>query len=196
MEIDLAAYFTFAIITGITPGPNNISAFSFSMNMGYSKAIKYILGIITGTFVVMLICSFLSGTLLNTMPIIADYMKYAGAAYILWLAFKTLRANYDQKSKIEIAGFGNGLTLQFVNPKAYMYGITVYSTFFAPLSGSYLWLSLSALLICLITFLCVSTWSISGGLIKRFMHNNTIKTIINIVMALALVYTSYKIVSL
>ena len=111
-------FITFFLSTTLSPGPNNISSASSGTLHGIRKTIPFILGISVGFFAYMLISGWLSGLVLETVPQLEKYMRIIGGAYILWLAYKTLRASYrieaDDKPPLR---FIDGLLLQFVNPK-------------------------------------------------------------------------------
>jgi len=194
MQVDLFAFLTFAVITSTSPGPNNISAMAFSMSMGYKRTLPYILGIVLGTFTVMFLCAWMSFALNEFVPSITKYLKYIGAAYILYLAYKTYRVNYNADADDSVKPqFKDGMLLQLVNPKAIFYGMTVYSTFFASLVDHKLWLTISVLGLAIFTFITVSVWAGFGTVIKHYMTNERIKRAFSIVMVLGLIYAAYKI---
>lgn len=195
MAFELLPFLSFAIPTSITPGPNNISSMAFCMQKGYKQTLPYLLGIATGTFAIMMICAWLSFGLAGIVPQLTTYLKYLGAAYILYLAYKTMRLSVDKKANEKIkARYIDGAMLQLVNPKAIFYGMTVYSTFFASLVEKTLWLSLSALILAIYTFGVVSLWGLSGATIKRYLQNQIIKTIFTVIMVGGLIYAAVDIV--
>lgn len=164
---------------------------SFSMNLGYKATFKYILGVFTGVFLMMLLCAWLTFGLSSLLPEVTVYLKYIGAAYIFYLAFKTLKVNYDSEAGKKInPKYLDGVLLQLVNPKTIFYGMTVYSTFFRSIIEHWYWLILSALVLSCITFIAVSTWALFGSGIRHFMKNKTVKTVFSVLMALGLVYAA------
>ncbi|WP_075590916.1 LysE family translocator [Labilibacter marinus] len=194
MGFDLIPFLSFAIPTSISPGPNNISAMAFSMNRGYLKTLPYILGVTLGVFIMMLVCAGLSYGLASIVPEITTYTKYVGAAYIFYLAYKTLKLNISNKAKEGVeARFYDGAILQLVNPKGIFYGMTVYSTFFSGIIEDKILLTLSALAIAVFTFTVVSTWAFFGAIINNYLKNIIIKRIFTIVMAGGLVYAAIDI---
>lgn len=194
---ELIPFLTFAIITSITPGPNNISSMAFCMGMGYKKTLPYIGGIAFGTFVVFMICAALSFGLSALVPEITTYLKYFGAAYILYLAYKTSKLNVDSEANQSIrAKFYDGAILQLVNPKAIFYGMTVYSTFFYSFLDNKSHLVLSSLGLACFTFCVVSLWGLFGAVLKQYLKNVLIKRVFVVVMVLGLVYAAIDIVLL
>ncbi len=193
-SFELIPFLTFAIITSITPGPNNISAMSFSMKLGYRNTLPYIIGVASGTTLMMLVCALLAFGLSAIAPQITGYLKFVGAAYILFLAYKTLKINIETKDNSKTkARYIDGLLLQLVNPKAIFYGMTIYSTFFAFLVDEQFWLAISALGIGLLTFTNVSIWGLFGSVIRQYLKNDRIKTVFAVIMALGLIYAAYKV---
>lgn len=194
MTFELIPFLTFAIFTSITPGPNNISSMAFCMSMGYKKTVGYISGIAFGTFVVFLICAALSFGLAQLVPQITTYLKYIGAAYILYLAYKTSKLNVDSETEQKVkARFIDGALLQLVNPKAIFYGMTIYSTFFQSFLSNKLYLAISALCLACFTFCVVSVWGLFGAGLKHYLKNVLIKRIFIAIMVIGLIYAAIDI---
>jgi cysteine/O-acetylserine efflux protein len=184
---------SFVIITTFTPGPNNISSASMGLMYGYKKTFKYLLGITSGFFIVMIACAYLSSALLTVLPVVERYLRWIGACYILWLAIGTLRSSYSfsKASRLEKA-FTKGFLLQLFNPKVAVYGLTLYSTFLAPISSRLDYLSLSALSFAFTAFIATSTWALFGTAIKEKLKNNLFKKIVNISLSILLIYTAIE----
>ncbi|MGQ1786835.1 MULTISPECIES: LysE family translocator [unclassified Saccharicrinis] len=194
MAFELVPFLSFALPTSFSPGPNNISSMAFSMSRGYAKTMPYILGIFTGTLVMMMVCAGLSYGLASIVPKLTLYLKYIGAAYILYLAYKTLKLNITSEAKEGVqARFYDGAILQLVNPKAIFYGMTVYSTFFRVFIENKLQLVLSALGIALFTLLVVSVWALFGAVINNYLKNLLVKRIFTVIMSGGLVYAAVDI---
>lgn len=193
-EIDLIPLASYVFVTTFTPGPNNITCTALAVQYGMGRTLKFIYGIITGFFLMMLVCGSLSHLLLKTIPAIEPVLRWVGAGYILWLAYVTFRASYSfgEETKAMPLGFWTGLLLQFLNPKAAIYGLTIYSVFLAPLTSNPAYVALSAGIFAVITFSATSSWALFGTSIKTFLHNQKLKKMINLVLVLLLVYTAAK----
>ena len=87
-------------------------------------------GIWAGLITVMVICGFGCAFLGSLIPSVEKYARLTGAAYILWLGFKTLTrpvSSSDPKSEKAVPlRFINGFLLQFLNVKILMLGIAAY----------------------------------------------------------------------
>jgi cysteine/O-acetylserine efflux protein len=193
--IDFGALIPFALITSFTPGPNNLSCAAMGINYGIKKTIPYLLGIVTGVFLLLLFCGFFSHLLFTAIPSIEPIMRWIGAIYILYLAYSTFKASFSfqEKSKQFFLGFYQGALLQFLNPKGIIYGLTLYSTLLNPLIGKPLYIFSFSLGLVIPIFFAISTWASFGTMISQHLHQAKLRIILNSTLALLLVYTAIKI---
>ena len=197
MNIDMVPLISFVMVTTFTPGPNNISSASMGAIYGYKKAFNYLVGIASGFFIVMIACAYLSSALLTVIPLAERYLRWIGACYILWLAIGTLRSSYSFSESDRVTkAFTKGFILQLFNPKVAVYGLTLYSTFLAPISSHLDYLSLSALVFAFTAFIATSTWALFGAAIKKKLKNNSFKKIVNISLSILLIYTAIELLGL
>ena len=161
---------------------------------GYRRTLGYLAGIAAGVGLYMLLAGGVSASLLTLVPAIEKPMRFAGAAYILWLAFKTVQASYGfgQQAR-EPLGFVNGLVLQAVNVKAIIYGLTLFTSFLTPIAGHSVYLPVSAVILGAVTFVATSTWALAGTAINRYLHRPLMRNAVNVALAGLLVYTAAKI---
>ncbi len=193
LNSNLMAFLSFVSITTFSPGPNNISSASMGVLHGYKSTLKYLTGIAAGFFFIMLLCGWISNTLLKTFPSFEMGIRFIGAGYILWLAFETLRANYTFKEDNQaLLGFTKGLVLQVLNPKVIIYGLTIYSTFLAPIRENPAYMMLSALFLATIAFCAISTWALFGSAIRTYLRQPTIQRSVNLILSLLLAYTAIE----
>ncbi|GAF78050.1 unnamed protein product, partial [marine sediment metagenome] len=185
----------FVLITTFTPGPNNLSCASMSINFGIKKTMNYIYGIVSGFFLLLLLCGFFSNLLFTALPSVEPIMRWIGAAYILYLAYGTFRASFSFKEKSDqyLWGFYKGVLLQFLNPKAIIYGLTLYSVFLNPLIGNPLYTTLFSLGFALIGLCALLIWALFGAIINQYLHVVKLRITINSVLSLLLAYTAVKI---
>lgn len=196
-SINLGAMLTFVFVTTYTPGPNNITSSSMGILYGYKKTLHYMGGIAVGFFGIMLLAGLVSGTLYAVFPSLEAVMRVVGAGYILWLAYKTLKSSYQfSEDDSPALGFTNGVLLQAVNPKLWVYALTLYSTFLASITDNVFFLLISALFVTMVAFSACSTWAIFGAAIKRVLHRPRFREALNIALALLLVYTAFELAHL
>lgn len=185
---NLTAFLSYVLITTFTPGPNNIMSMSNASRYGFKRSIFFNVGIFFGFFIIIALCSIFSVTLYSLIPTIKPVMTLIGAAYILWLAWKTYKSqphNEDKNTK-HTNTFSAGLLLQFVNPKVILYGITTVSTFIVPYYKSVFVLAGFSALLAFVGFVATCCWSLFGSIFQRFLVKN--HTAINLIMALLLIY--------
>ena len=193
MQTEFLPLITFILVTTSTPGPNNISSAAMGVLHGYQKTLRYLLGICVGFFGMMLVSALVSASLLNTFPILETLLRYAGAAYILYLAYATLKTSYDFEDKaVKPLGFPNGLLLQVLNPKTVIFGLTLFSAFLAPITHQPVKLLVAAVGLAGIAFLTSSTWTLFGTMIKRYLHQPRIRLAMNVILSLLLVYSAVE----
>lgn len=186
---DIAAFLSYVLVTTFTPGPNNIMSMSNAARYGFRKSISFNFGVTAGFFVLISLCSLFSFSLVTMIPAFKPFLSYIGAAYILWLAWKTFTDKPHEKETVEKGQtntFMSGFLLQFVNPKAILYGLTTTSVFIIPYYDSVLILGIFSLLLALTAFVATSSWSLFGSVFQKAMTQNY--KLINSIMALLLVY--------
>lgn len=180
-------FLTYAIITAVTPGPNNIMSMSNAGRLGFKKSLPFNLGIWGGFSVVMLLCTLFCSVLSSVISKIELPMLVVGAAYMFYLAWKTFKSSPDIREHNPSAGFVSGFLLQFINPKIYIYGIVSMEAYILPYYSSQpLSLIGFALLLAFIGFAFTLCWSVFGTVFRLLFskYGKVTKT----VMALLLVY--------
>jgi cysteine/O-acetylserine efflux protein len=189
MNIDIMPLVVFVLVTTFTPGPGNIASAAMGMSYGYRRTTRFLSGIVTGYFLVMMLCAFLSSSILKIIPTAEPALRLLGSGYILWLAYGTARMSYnfaqDDKSPML---FKHGFLLQALNPKAIVFGITMYSTFLSNIAGKPLLLSVSTVLLAAVTFCSVSFWALGGVTIGSYLHLPNIRKGVNLFLVVLLVY--------
>jgi cysteine/O-acetylserine efflux protein len=193
MADNIVPLLSFVLISTFTPGPNNISSASMGVLHGYKNTLTYQVGMAAGVFCVMLLSGWVSTSLLNFFPVFESTLRIIGAAYILYLAFGILKTSYTfNENELKPMGFAQGLMLQILNPKLLVYGLTLFTAFLAPITTNVALLVLTAILLTAIAFCATSSWALFGTTIKTYLHQPRVKTIVNIILALSLVYTAIE----
>jgi cysteine/O-acetylserine efflux protein len=188
---------SYILISSFTPGPSNISSASLAVLHGYKNTLSYQAGLAAGVFLLMFLSGLLSTTLLNIFPSFEPILRYAGALYILYLAFGILKASYTFTEKDrKPAGFMHGFLLQILNPKLFVYAFTLFSAFLATITTSVSSLLAVVTLLALVAFCATSTWALCGTAIKTYLHHPRWKMVINVILSLSLVYTALSLTGL
>jgi cysteine/O-acetylserine efflux protein len=182
----------YACATTFSPGPNNVLLLSSSARYGFKKCLPLLGGIWTGLLTVMLLCGFFCALLSDLLPTVSTYARFVGAAYILWLGYRTLLGSAPgENAKETPLHFVNGFLLQFLNVKILMLGVAAYCSFVLPYPHG-----VSTILIFAVTMAaCAATgnliWSGFGTLLLPLYRKYY--RVCNLVMALLLFWCVYKI---
>lgn len=189
------SFITYACATTFLPGPNNILMMTQASRYGVKRLWPLLFGIWSGLVCVMLLAGGFCNALGTFVPKVAGYFKFVGAAYILYLAWKTLRrGGLDQNSAAKDVPlkFWNGFLLQFLNVKVIMLGLASYPGYFLPMGNSIGIVVLFAVTMTVCCGLGNLIWTFLGSILTPFY--NRFYKVINLVMALLLVWCAWKIV--
>lgn len=188
---DWPTFLTYAVLTTITPGPNTIMSMSNGSRKGLFRGLPLNLGMWCGFSIVMLLCAVFCSLLSAWLPVIKTPMLFIGAAYLLWLAWKTLRRSGEINEKETKGDFLTGFSMQFINPKIMLYGIMSYEIYILPVyEGNYPALLLFAFVLSTVGFVNGLLWSACGSLLQRLFSEHG--KLINTIMAALLVYCAIK----
>lgn len=193
--LNLLEFLSYVFISNISPGPNAIISMSNAGMFGFKKSVLFNIGVSIGAFIVLLLCSLFSWVLFDIFPDFQRFMVWVGAAYILWLAFHTLKSKPDTQNK-ERKYKGNlflqGVLLQFANPNTILYGITVFSSFILPQFQSPVILIIFCIFLSLASFFCTVCWTMFGVVFQKLIIAHA--KIINVILALLLAYCAVSLV--
>src|SRR6478735_2991 len=100
LPVDPARYSAFLVamfVMAITPGPANLFAIATGMQKGKGAALLGVAGMNLATLV-WFACSALGlGALIIAFPKAFHLLALAGAAYLVWLGFKSIRAGVQDQ---------------------------------------------------------------------------------------------------
>ncbi|SPE61987.1 Leucine efflux protein [Streptomyces netropsis] len=126
----------------ITPGPNMIYLVSRSVSQGYRAGLVSLAGVGVGFLVYLVAATAGIAAVFSLVPEIYLALKLAGAAYLLWLAWKAVRPGgssvfspreleADRPRKL----FGMGLLTCLLNPKIAILYVSLLPQFVEPEKG-------------------------------------------------------------
>jgi threonine/homoserine/homoserine lactone efflux protein len=178
-----------------TPGPSNVSASALGSKVGYRKSTPYMVGMSISFFLILLISGLLTDFLKANYSQISMYLKWIGAAYIVWLVISLfIPAPQGQTDKSTGMGLVSGFLLVLLNPKGILFAITTFASFSELVAGSLSKVIGSALFLALLLYASSSTWALTGFALASLFNNRRFAIIFNIVMALFLLYSAYSII--
>jgi threonine/homoserine/homoserine lactone efflux protein len=118
-----AAFFLFALVAAVTPGPSNVLLTAAGARGGVRRGLPCLLGVSAGMGTLMFAMAYGVGQVLLAHPAIVLAIKLGGAAFLLWLAWKIASSRGGGAvTEGRVIGFGGAVAaaLQWVNPKAWM----------------------------------------------------------------------------
>jgi cysteine/O-acetylserine efflux protein len=189
--VNLFSVILYVLISTFTPGPSNISSASMAILHGYKNSLKYQAGLASGVFLLMFISGLFSATLLKIFPALEPILRYVGAAYILYLAIGILKASYNfNESDVKSLEFTQGVMLNILNPKLYVYTFTLFSTFLVSANKNIPALIVITLILAGVSFCATSVWALSGSSIKTRLRSPRLQMAVNIILSVFLVYAA------
>ena len=118
----IGAFLMFAIVTLFTPGPNNVMLMTTGLNFGLRRAQPHVLGVTLGFAFMVLVVGLGLGAVFSAFPAVYTIIKYAGAAYILYLAWLIGRSHSVEEGEAPSrpVSFVEAVLFQWVNPKGWV----------------------------------------------------------------------------
>lgn len=89
---DLSTYLAGLALIVLLPGPNSLYVVSVAARLGRRVGYRAAAGVLCGDTVLMTLSAAGVASLLKASPIAFDVVKFAGAAYLTWLAFGMFRS--------------------------------------------------------------------------------------------------------
>lgn len=185
---NLIPFLLFATSASFTPGPNNFMIMHSGMQHGIKASLPHYFGICLGFSIMMFILAFGLGTVFTQYAWIKEALKIIGSVYMLYLSYKILTShnNPNVKNKPKALTFLQASLFQWVNPKAWLMGVSAISIF--TLSNDYVinafWTSLLYFLTCIP---CAGAWLVFGKILQNVLKTDKHRLWFNIMMAFALV---------
>ena len=191
----LVAFLMFALVMFFTPGPNNIMLLSSGLTYGFRRTIPHIAGITVGFAFMVAAVGLGLGTIFIAYPALQTILKYAGAAYLVYLAWHIGMAEPsapDQDNRSGPMTFWGAAMFQWVNAKGWVMVIGTITAYAA--IASFPWNILIQTVISL-AMGAVSTvvWALFGTALRPVLTSPKAVRAFNIVMALLLLASLYPV---
>ncbi|MDW5313209.1 LysE family translocator [Rhizobium sp. PL01] len=189
MQADtLLALFLFAFTTSITPGPNNMMLFASGVNFGFARTIPHMFGIGAGFLSLLIAVGLGLGALLHSVPMLYMGLKFAGGAYLVWIAWKigTSRTLSEGKAGAVPMTFLQAAAFQWINPKAWVMAVTAMATYTSEQAYVTSVLIVGAIF-AIVNVPSVSTWAGFGSALRQWLSEPVRLKWFNITMAVLLV---------
>lgn len=132
-----------ALLMALTPGPNMVYLISRSICQGRRAGVISLFGVVAGFLVHMFTAAVGLTALFMAVPLAYEILKWAGAAYLLYLAWQAVKPgarspfearDLPQDSPRKL--FAMGFLTNLLNPKIAVFYLAIFPQFVSPEHGS------------------------------------------------------------
>jgi threonine/homoserine/homoserine lactone efflux protein len=178
----------FGLVSAATPGPNTIMLTASGSAFGFQRTLPHILGITLGFPLMVFAIGLGVGEIFTRYPQVHLALKYVGAAYLLYLAWRIAQSGRPNAGEakarplnfIEAAGF------QWVNPKAWMIAVSAIPAFTTIGGHYYAELLLIAVIFTAVTLPSCAVWCLFGVGIRTLIRTEETARLVNLALAAVL----------
>jgi threonine/homoserine/homoserine lactone efflux protein len=186
----------FAAAMCLTPGPNVVMVTASAANFGFRRAIPHMLGITLGFGVMVIAAGLGLAGLLQAEPRLHRLLKYAGAAYLLYLAWRIARSDTARSgsTRAKPITFAEAALFQCINPKGWVIALGALAAY---TTGGGEVLAQTAVIASVLAGACfasVAIWAGFGTAIARFLGSPSARRAFNWSMAGLLVISLLPVV--
>jgi len=184
----LIAFVMFATVMFFTPGPNNIMLLSSGLTYGFRPTIPHILGITFGFAFMVGAVGVGLGTIFIAYPVLQKILKYAGVAYLVYLAAAIAMSgpvSADQDNRRGPMTFWGAAMFQWVNAKGWVMVIGTITAYAA--IAAYPWnIAIQVALSLTLGAVSCTAWALFGSSLRPVLTSPRAVRAFNILMALLL----------
>jgi threonine/homoserine/homoserine lactone efflux protein len=180
----LPALFGFAVAASVTPGPNTLMLAAAAANHGVARVWPHMLGITFGFGAMLLLVGLGLAAPLTASPTLHLVLKWAGAAWLLRLAWKIAHAGAPGEGPARPPlGFLGAAGFQWINPKAWMIAVAAFPAFTEPGAPLLAAAALIAGVFTLVSIPCLLVWAGLGAGMRRLLGSPRRLRAFNLLMA-------------
>lgn len=188
------ALVTFAFVTSVTPGPNNVMLLASGVNFGFRRTVPHMAGVALGhALMVFLVGIGLMGAFIGYPPLQLA-LKIVSSLYMLWLAWKIATAVPPSGARAEgrPLTFLQAAAFQWVNPKAWIMSLAAVAIY-AP-DQKFVAVAWVALGFLSVGWLTTVIWTSVGVSLRRLLAHPSWLRAFNYTMAVLLLASLYPVV--
>jgi threonine/homoserine/homoserine lactone efflux protein len=191
----LIAFVIFATVMFFTPGPNNIMLLSSGLTYGFRRTLPHLAGIVIGFAFMVGAVGLGLGTIFITYPVLQTILKYAGAAYLVYLAAAIAMSGPVASRQDNARGpmtFWGAAVFQWVNAKGWVMVIGTITAYAG--IASFPWnIVMQVVISLLIGAASCLAWALFGSALRPWLTSPRAVRAFNIVMALLLLSSLYPV---
>jgi threonine/homoserine/homoserine lactone efflux protein len=183
----LLAFVVFAAVMFFTPGPNNVMLLSSGLTYGFRRTLPHIAGIVIGMAFMISAVGVGLGTILVAYPVLQTILKYAGAAYLIYLAAVIAMSGSPKPGEAgrKPMSFWGAAVFQWINVKGWVMvigSITAYAAI-----AAFPWNIVIQTLVTLVVGVPTTVaWTLFGSALRPVLTSPLAVRAFNIVMAILL----------
>jgi threonine/homoserine/homoserine lactone efflux protein len=182
------AFAVYAVVTSVTPGPNNMMLFATGVNHGLRRALPHLFGVNVGFAVLLASTGLGLGALFRAVPVLHTVLQVVGAAYLLWLAWAVARSGpveggADARPPIT---FAEAAAFQWVNPKGWVMALGAVAAY-VPEAGYLRNLAIVVVSFAILGLPCGVAWIVAGAGLRRVLADPRTVRLVNGALAASLV---------
>ena len=193
----LFAFVLFSTVMFFTPGPNNIMLLSSGLTYGFRRTVPHIVGITVGFAFMVGAIGLGLGTIFIAYPVLQTVLKYAGVAYLVYLAVHIAMSEPPSADKDDKGGrgpmtFWGAAMFQWVNAKGWVMVIGTITAYAA--IAAYPWnIAIQVSLSLFLGVLSCTAWALFGSALRPVLTSRRAVRAFNIVMAVLLLASLYPV---
>lgn len=173
---EFTALLVLASAMSFSPGPNTTLSATLAANYGLRRAMPFVSSVPIGWGLMLGVCALGLGALLVAAPLLGQAIKFAGVAYLVWLALKIARSGRPtgsgragEAAPPANVGFWQGAAFQFVNIKAWMFALAIVSGWIAGRADPGLRFALVLPVMLFFAFTSNLTYALVGSLLRDWL---------------------------
>jgi threonine/homoserine/homoserine lactone efflux protein len=189
------AFVAFAAVMFVTPGPNNIMLLSSGLTYGFRPTLPHIAGITIGFAFMVGVVGVGLGAVFIAYPVLQTILKYAGAAYLIYLAVAIAMQGPPtpgQDGRRSPMTFWGAAMFQWINAKGWVMVIGTITAYAAIAAFPYNIAIQVAVSLALGTVSCTA-WALFGSSLRPVLTSPRAVRAFNIVMAILLLASLYPV---
>ena len=191
----LLAFVAFVFVMFFTPGPNNIMLMSSGLTYGFRRTLPHMAGVTLGFAFMIATVGVGLGTVFIAYPMLETVLKYAGAAYLVYLAIVMAMSGPPTEEKTTRRGpmtFWGAAMFQWVNGKGWVVVIGTITAYAAIAHFPWNIVIQTAISIAVGTGSTVA-WALFGSVLRPVRSSARSVRVFNIVMAVLLLASLYPV---
>jgi threonine/homoserine/homoserine lactone efflux protein len=175
----------FAVAMCLTPGPNVIMLTATAANFGFRRAVPPALGVTLGFGLTVLAAGAGLVGLFQAEPRLHAALKYAGGAYLLYLAWRIAQTDPGRggSARAKPITFVGAVLFTWVNPKGWVTAVGAVAAFTTVNGDALLQTAVIAAVLTAACLLSAVLWSAFGAAIASFLRNPRARKAFNWTMA-------------